>query len=192
LIVNTSCENDCLFTTIFANETLLNQSAGETELQIPPHVGEFELVLRIEHGVSWMEKKISLTWPNAPVIETNSDAESNEQSPDSGDTTSDGSSDTVDAESWQISSTVEYLLGILIFIGIGLTIGTIIRTNRRPQPRLNWNDNPASLSTLEVERELMSQPQIISDLSPAEKSIELENESKSEIDAITSIDGLLD
>jgi phospholipase/lecithinase/hemolysin len=193
LIVNTSCENDYLFTTIFANETLLNQSAGETELQIPPHVGEFELVLRIEHGVSWMEKKISLTWPEAPVIETDSNAASNGPSSDSSDTTSDGSSGTVEAESWQISTTVEYLLGILIFIGIGLTVGTIIRTNRRPsQPRLNWNDNPSSLSTLEVERELMNQPQIISDLSPAERSTDLENESKSEIGEIPSIDGLLD
>tara|TARA_Y100000310_G_C20134681_1_gene557450 strand:- start:329 stop:445 length:117 start_codon:yes stop_codon:yes gene_type:complete len=38
----------------------------------------------------------------------------------------------------------------------------------------------------------MNQPQIISDLSPAERSTDLENESKSEIGEIPSIDGLLD
>jgi phospholipase/lecithinase/hemolysin len=190
LIVNSSCENDCVFTSIFGDETLLNQSSGETELQISPHVGEFELVLRIEHDASWMERKITLTWPDAPVIEDNSDAPSNEQSPDS----SDSSSGAVEVETWQLSTTVEYLLGILIFIGIGLTVGTIIKINRRPpRPRLNWHDNPSSLSTLEVERELMSQPQIISDLSHAEIPTNLESKSsKSDISAIPSIDEILD
>tara|TARA_B100001750_G_C15489160_1_gene590164 strand:+ start:1 stop:1980 length:1980 start_codon:yes stop_codon:yes gene_type:complete len=189
LLLNTSCENNCKFTTIIGNETLYNQSSGESEIQIMPSVGKVELVLRIEHEVSWMEKKVNLIWPEAPANEEKSDASSIEQN----DEIIEQNDETIEANSWQISETVEILLGLLFFIGIGLTIGSIMRMNSPKRSKPVWDENPSALSTLEVERELIESSQIEHHKPPV---IKTKNQEKGEetIDSssIPSIDKLLD
>ena len=156
LLINTSCENDCKFTTIIGNETFFNQSSGEYQIEILPAIGKLELVLRIEHEVSWMEKKVDLIWPEPPLIEENVTDLPSEKLEDE----IEENNQKIESQGLQLSSTVELLLGILLFIGIGLTIGSIMRMNKPRKNKQIWRGEPLTLSTLEVERELNSTPQI--------------------------------
>ncbi len=159
LLINSSCENDCKFTTIIGNQTFYNQSSGEYEIEVLPSIGELELLLRIEHDVSWMEKKVNLFWPEPPLIEENNSDLTSEKD----DEIIEQNIETIESNQWQLSSTVEFLLAVLFFIGIGLTIGSIIRMNRTRNPKLIWDENPSSISTLEVERELIQNSEIPQD-----------------------------
>lgn len=167
--VNFSCESNCLFTTIILSEKLENQGSRVFDLTIEPHEGEFEAVIRIEHLTSWAEKQVTFYWPEAPiqveVPETTTDDNA------SSDTLDDENGNTIETESWQSSETVNYLLAILFIIGITLTIGSILRNSRTRDGGLNqqqmWQD-PSTISTREVERELRNTPNITPIVSDSE------------------------
>jgi len=173
--VNFSCESNCLFTTIILSEKLENQSSGEFDLTIEPREGEFDAIIRIEHLSSWAEKQVTIYWPEPPIqveepdnkIEDNTSSESLD----------DGEENTIETESWQSSTTVDYLLAILIIIGISLTIGSIFRNSRTGRSGLSmqrmWQD-PSAISTREVEIELRKNP----NSAPNDNDFELTKESK--------------
>ncbi len=159
--VNLSCESDCLFTTIILSEKLENQSSGEFDLTVDPQIGEFDAVIRIEHLSSWAEKQVNLQWPLKPIeIEEQENTTADETTTTPVD---DSNENAIEPESWQTSTTVDYLLGILFIIGITLTIGSILRNSKvsengmKQQPL--WQD-PATKSTREVEMELRRIPEI--------------------------------
>jgi hypothetical protein len=159
--VNFSCENNCLFTTIIVSEQLENQSSRVFEMAIDPQDGEFEAVIRIEHLSSWAEKRVTFNWPTAPVVVEDVETEIDENT--SSDQLDEGNENTIETESWKSSKTVDYLLVILLIIGITLTIGSIMRNSKRGGAGLTrqrmWND-PSSISTREVERELRKMPNL--------------------------------
>lgn len=178
--VNFSCEKNCLFTTIILSEQLENQSSRVFDLTIEPHEGEFEAVLRIEHLSSWAEKRVTFYWPAAPVeveelgtkIDDNTSADQLDK----------GNENTIETESWESTKTVNYLLVILLVIGITLTIGSIMRNSRKGGARLNqqrmWHD-PSTISTREVERELKKMPNIKTDSLETSSDSKLPDDTKS-------------
>jgi len=162
--VNFSCEKNCLFTTIILSEQLENQSSRVFDLTIEPHDGEFEAVLRIEHLSSWAEKRVTFYWPAAPVEVEEPGTEIDDNT--SSDQLDKGNENTIETESWESSTTVNYLLVILLIIGITLTIGSIMRNSRRGGARLNKQHilhDPSTISTREVERELRKMPNLSTD-----------------------------
>jgi phospholipase/lecithinase/hemolysin len=171
--VNFSCEKNCLFTTIILSENLENQSERVFDLTIEPHEGEFEAVLRIEHLSSWAEKRVTFYWPAAPVDVEDPGTQIDENT--SSDQLDEGDENTIETESWKSSQTVNYLLAILIIIGITMTIGSILRNTRIRGGGLNqqrmWHD-PSTISTREVERELSKTP----NLTPIDSDSELTDE----------------
>ena len=171
--VNFSCEKNCLFTTIILSENLENQSERVFDLTIEPHEGEFEAVLRIEHLSSWAEKRVTFYWPAAPVDVEDPGTQIDENT--SSDQLDEGDENTIETESWKSSQTVNYLLAILIIIGITMTIGSILRNTRIKGGGLNqqrmWHD-PSTISTREVERELSKTP----NLTPIDSDSELTDE----------------
>jgi len=171
--VNFSCEKNCLFTTIILSENLENQSGRVFDLTIEPHEGEFEAVLRIEHLSSWAEKRVTFYWPAAPVDVEDPGTQIDENT--SSDQLDEGDENTIETESWKSSQTVNYLLAILIIIGITMTIGSILRNTRIRGGGLNqqrmWHD-PSTISTREVERELSKTP----NLTPIDSDSELTDE----------------
>jgi len=171
--VNFSCEKNCLFTTIILSENLENQSERVFDLTIEPHEGEFEAVLRIEHLSSWAEKRVTFYWPAGPVDVEDPGTQIDENT--SSDQLDEGDENTIETESWKSSQTVNYLLAILIIIGITMTIGSILRNTRIRGGGLNqqrmWHD-PSTISTREVERELSKTP----NLTPIDSDSELTDE----------------
>ncbi len=151
IIANMSCEDDCMFTTTIDGITQHNQSSQVLEIEILPKIGEYEYIIRISKNSSWSEKTALLKWPAALPAQS-SDVENETLEIEI--VNNEDSTETSDVKSWEANTMVEYLLGILIIIGIGLTIGSIVRINKSKNPTLDWEDKLQTLATIEVESNL--------------------------------------
>ena len=189
IIVNVSCEYNCTFTSTFDDEIIDNQSTGIVEIIVTPKIGEYDLVLRIDKNTSWAEKNVILQWPEKPFIDILDDDTMNLEI-----NNEEASSETnANVNSWQLSPVIEYLLVILFIICIGLTIGTIFRLNKTKKPIIEWEQNLTTLSTLEVEKDLMVQPTLILEPPILDNKINIEIENtQSDASNISSIDEIFD